>query len=123
MIMCHRGSATGTAFLAAAYGSVVWWWKRRRQVQSFDPKEQPPPLDRELIDLLDERDGRVSIVVLDDGRQLQVLDIAWGYDWGDEYAHVLANISPEANGMSLEFFYTSRVVAVIAEDGVPLYRR
>ncbi len=65
----------------------------------------------------------MSIVVLDDERQLQVLDIAWGYDWGDEYAHVLTNTSPEANGMSLDFFYTDRVVAVMSEDGVPLYRR
>ncbi len=61
--------------------------------------------------------------MLDDGRQVRVRDIAYGYDWGDEYAHVYTNMNPESNGMSLEFFYTDRVVAVMAEDGVPLYRR
>ncbi len=65
----------------------------------------------------------MSIVVLDDGRRVRVLDIAYGYDWGDEYAHVLTNMNPESSGMSLEFFYTDQLLAVMTEDGVPLYRR
>jgi hypothetical protein len=65
----------------------------------------------------------VSIVVLDDGRRLKVLDSACGYDWGDQYAHVLTNTSPEADGLGLDFFYTDRVVAIMAQEGVVLYTR
>lgn len=100
------------------------WGRQRRQVPPpFDPKEQPRPLDCELIELLQERDGRATNVVLDDGRSLQVLDIAWGYDWQDEYAHVTTNCSPGAPGMSLDFFYTDQVTAVVGDDGVVLYSR
>lgn len=52
-------------------------------------------------------------MVLRDGRRLVVYDIAWGYDFGDQWAHVTTNASPGVEGASLDFFYTSEVVSVI----------
>jgi hypothetical protein len=51
------------------------------------------------------------------------LDIAWGYDWQDEYAHVTTNCSPGSPGLSLDFFFTHEVATVLGDDGAVLYRR
>jgi hypothetical protein len=51
-----------------------------------------------------------------------VRNIAWGYDIGDEFAHVTTNVSPAVEGASIDFFFTSEVRAVIDEDGLPLDR-
>jgi hypothetical protein len=75
--------------------------------------EQPEPADEALIDLLLGRDGQLSEVVLRDGRRLNVLNIAWGYDLGDEFAHVTTNCSPFVDGMSIDFFFTEDVSAVL----------
>lgn len=79
------------------------------------------PVDGDLIELLTSRDGRLTTVLLSDGQALQVLDIAWGYDMGDEYAHVTANCSPGAPGMSMDFFFTNDVVAVLDERGAQVF--
>ena len=55
---------------------------------------QPEPRDEALLHLLQARDGRLTYVLLADGRRLPVYDIAWGYDMGDEYANVTTNCSP-----------------------------
>jgi len=89
----------------------------------MDPSLQPRPVDEQLIDLLRKRDGRLTTVVLNDGRQLQVLDIAWGYDWQDTHAHVTTNCSPGAPGMSLDFFFTHEVASVVDDQGSVLYQR
>ncbi|HEU0102230.1 MAG TPA: hypothetical protein VFR07_07910 [Mycobacteriales bacterium] len=52
-----------------------------------------------------------------------MLDIAWGYDWQDEYAHVTTNCSPGSPGLSLDFFFTHEVATVLGDDGAVLYRR
>jgi len=87
------------------------------------PSLQPQPVDEQLIDLLCKRDGRLTTVVLNDGRQLHVLTIAWGYDWQDTHAHVTTNCSPGARGMRLDFFFTNEVVSVVGDDGSVLYRQ
>ena len=56
--------------------------------------EQSEPRDADLIQLLAARDGSVTHVELLTGVLLQVINIAWGYDEGDECAHVTTNISP-----------------------------
>lgn len=72
------------------------------------------PADQELIDLLLERDGRWTEVELHDGHRLRVLNIAWGYDEGDEYAHVTTNCSPSpGRRVPMDFFFTSDVARVI----------
>lgn len=87
------------------------------------PSRQPAPVDGELIDLFRARDGHLSTVLLVDGRRLQVLDIAWGYDWQDEYAYVTTNWSPGLPGLSIDFFFTSKVLTVLGDGGAVLYQR
>jgi hypothetical protein len=74
---------------------------------------QPAPRDVELLRVLQERDAVETVVVLRDGRRLHVHDIAWGYDMGDEWAHVTSNISPGVEGASIDFFFTSDVVLML----------
>ncbi len=82
---------------------------------------QPPPADDDLIALLQERDGLVTTLRLRDGRRLDVRNIAWGYDDGDEHAHVTTNISPDVRGTDIFFFYTHQVQAVLGEAGELLW--
>jgi hypothetical protein len=71
------------------------------------------PRDVELLRVLQERDAVETVVVLRDGRRLSVYDIAWGYDMGDEWAHVTSNISPGVEGASIDVFSTSEVLWVL----------
>ncbi|WP_305785544.1 hypothetical protein [Symbioplanes lichenis] len=73
---------------------------------------QPPA----LVKLLHDRDGVETVVLLQDGRRLVVYDIAWGYDLGDQWAHVTTNISPGREGAAVDVFRTSEVVSVIDPD-------
>ena len=76
----------------------------------------PHAQDSELLHLLQRRDGVATVVVLRDGRRMVVYDIAWGYDLGDEWAHVTTNISPGRAGASVDVFSTGEVVSVIDPD-------
>ena len=84
--------------------------------------EQPEPADKDLIELLTTRDGQPTFVKLRDGRRLSVINIAWGYDMGDEYAHVTTNVSPSVDGEAVDFFFTNEVVAVLDESDRTLRR-
>jgi hypothetical protein len=69
--------------------------------------------DVELLRTLQERDAVQTVVVLRDDRRLMVHNIAWGYDMGDEWAHVTSNISPSVTGASIDFFFTNEVASMI----------
>lgn len=84
--------------------------------------DQPPPRDSQLIELFQRRDGLATVVVLRDGQRLTVHNIAWGYDMGDQFAHVTSNISPFVAGEPIEFFFTSEVRDVLDPAGTPLLR-
>ena len=56
-------------------------------------------------------------VRLRDGRTLQVTDIAWGYDLGDDHAHVTTNISPGEAGTSIAFFFTCELDEIVDGTG------
>lgn len=73
----------------------------------------PAPWDLEVLSILRARDGVETFVDLANGSRLPVLDIAWGYDIGDEYSHITTNCSPGAPGQDVEFFYTNEVVALV----------
>ena len=70
------------------------------------------PADIEVIALLASRDGIPTLVTLNAGSQCTVHNIAWGYDVGDEYAHVTTNVSPEIDGASIDFFFTSDIQSI-----------
>lgn len=73
----------------------------------------PDPWDLLVLQVLRERDGVQTTVVLRDRRRLDVLDIAWGYDWGDVFSHITTNCSPGQEGLSMDVFWTSDVEAVV----------
>lgn len=78
---------------------------------------QPTPLDTTLIDMLRERDGERTTVVMADGTRRIVFNIACGYDMGDQFAHVTTNISPRVDGAATDFFFTHDVREVRDERG------
>ena len=81
----------------------------------------PQPLDADVIDLLLSRDGVVTAVTLKSGSRLTVHNIAWGYDMGDDHAHVTTNISPEVAGATIDFFSTSEIQSISdLASGAPL---
>lgn len=75
------------------------------------------PTDRDLIQLLDGRARTPTLVHLDDGKVLDVINIAWGYDIGDAHAHVTTNVSPSpSDEMRVDVFSTQSVVQVVDPD-------
>jgi hypothetical protein len=68
--------------------------------------------DREVISILERRDGVATVVILRDGIQCLACDIVYGYDEGDAVAHVTTNISPGEPGRAIDFFRTSDVGAI-----------
>ena len=81
--------------------------------------------DRPIIDILRARDGVWTDVELKDGRVLKVLNIAWGYDEGDQYAHVTANVSPRpSEETSIDLFFTHEVRRMVdPQNGIPIYNQ
>jgi hypothetical protein len=70
------------------------------------------PRDDFIITVLRDRTGTPTEVELKDGQLLVVLNIAWGYDEGDEFAHVTTNISPSDPAYRAEFFFTNEIAAI-----------
>ena len=71
------------------------------------------PADQDIIDLLVSRDAVPTVVRLKDGRSLAVMNIAWGYDRGEAYAHVTTNMSPGISALEAELFFTSEVATIL----------
>jgi SAM-dependent methyltransferase len=75
--------------------------------------------DEQIIKVLTEREGSQSTVVLRDGRRLPVHDLAWGYDMGDDHAHVTSSA-----GEAVDTFSTEDVVAILdPATGTPLFHQ
>jgi hypothetical protein len=73
---------------------------------------QPEPLDEVIINILRSRDS-VPTVRVRGGQVYVVYDIAWGYDMGDQYAHVTTNISPRVEDRPIDFFFTSEIERMV----------
>lgn len=63
--------------------------------------------DAQLVEAL--RRACPCTIKLDDGRALRVLDVAWGYDMGDDHAHITTNVSPGDPGAEIDFFFTCEI--------------
>ena len=86
-----------------------------------EDREKP---DVGMIALFNDRDGMPTTVRLRDGRELTVWNIAWGYDMGDDRAHITTNCSPEVEDMPMDFFSTDEVAEIRApETGAVLVHR
>jgi len=98
----HRGAV---GLLLQSGMSLRCEWQIVSSIVS-DADEQKP--DAELIALFQRQDGMRTEVVLGDGRRLSVWNIAWGYDMGDEYAHITTNCSPPVGHEPVDFFLHGR---------------
>lgn len=75
-----------------------------------------------IVKILEKRCGTSSTVYLKDKQVLLVNDIAWGYDIGDDFAHITTNISPPQDGVEVDYFYVSEVEKIIdTESGKVIY--
>ena len=60
-------------------------------------------------------------MVTKQGEKYRVLNIAWGYRLGDQYALITTNISPSIDGEEIDAFFTSDIEEVWdAERGYKL---
>jgi hypothetical protein len=66
-----------------------------------------------VVPLLQGRDGSKTKVELSGRRTLDVLNIAWGEDIGDDYEHITSNISPSADGRPFDLFFTDEIVRIM----------
>jgi hypothetical protein len=81
-------------------------------------------IDKTVIAILRERDGQPTTVHLTESRTALVFNIAWGYDEGDEFAHITTNISPSIDGEAMDVFFTREVVRIEdSNNGVVLFER
>jgi len=79
--------------------------------------------DAALINKFVERNGMPTIAVFKDGEETIIFNIAWGYDQGDEFAHITTNISPEIDGASVDFFFSNELAALLdGESRTPLFK-
>ncbi|MEM6385148.1 MAG: hypothetical protein AAF718_02815 [Pseudomonadota bacterium] len=60
--------------------------------------------DTALIYKLVERNGMPTIAVFEDGEEHIFYDITYGYDLGEEYAHIYTNMDSKVEGAQIEFF-------------------
>ena len=92
--------------------SAIFGLRPTLEVCACDAGQVTVPIDGELVPLLRRYDGFALDVEMGDGTTLRVSNIAWGYDVGDQYAHVTTNSSPFIEGERVDFFFTSDIVSV-----------
>jgi len=69
--------------------------------------------DKKIIEYLKSRDGKETLLKLSDGSVLKIWNVTWGYDLGDEYAHITTNISPKVPNSKNDFFYTNEIDEIL----------
>ena len=65
--------------------------------------------DENIINFLKKRDGIETVIELINGKKFSVWNIAWGYDHGDEFAHITTNISPNIKSTEIHVFYSNEI--------------
>jgi len=80
--------------------------------------------DQHIIEIFKATDQLEKVVYLDNNTILKVFNIAWGYDIGDDFAHITTNISPEISNSDIDFFYTNEIQKIEERtNGKILYNR
>ena len=80
--------------------------------------------DKHIIELFKLTDKNRKTVFLDNNRVLIVWNITWGYDIGDDFAHITTNINPEIQDADIDHFYTNEIQIVEDQtNGRILYDR
>lgn len=73
-------------------------------------------IDEHIIQHLKRQDSRWTTIQLFGGEKIRIFNIAWGYDLGDEYAHITSNISPIQKSVNPHFFHTNEIVKIVDEE-------
>lgn len=60
--------------------------------------------------------AKLTVVKLSTGSSLNVLNIVYGYDIGDEWVHVTTNIHPPGKDGLADFFFTDEIQEIIAPE-------
>ena len=68
--------------------------------------------DNHNIEIFKISDQIEKEILLEDGGVLKVWNIAWGYDFEDEFAHITTNISPAVENADIDFFYTNEIIRI-----------
>jgi len=81
------------------------------------------PSHARALDILVHRCGTASLVRLSGGKSCTVHDVAWGYDLGEDIAHITTNISPGPPGpCEIDFFHANEIARIEdVEDGSVLF--
>ena len=69
--------------------------------------------DQSIIDIFKIRDGLETQVELKNGKLISVWNIAWGYDVGDNFAHITTNISPNIDNATTDHFFTNEISKIL----------
>lgn len=65
------------------------------------------------LDILKSRDSKWTVVRLHGGDVCRVHSIAWGYDLGDEIAHITTNTNLESSeSHTIDFFYANQIAEI-----------
>lgn len=100
-------------------------------MSSLHPMRASPAHCRRVIPVLQARDGKSTKIELSEHRVLEVLNIAWGQDDGDDYEHITINVSPDTAAGAIELFFTDEVARIVdpvsgavlwETDGTPFVR-
>jgi hypothetical protein len=84
--------------------------------QDQGPGEYVPGRGFQLVELLEARDGRLTLLELADGSILRAVNSASGRDMGAEWEHATLNISPAIPGEEIDFLSTADVARAIDPD-------
>ena len=76
------------------------------------------PKDQKIIDFFKKQNGVETKVELKNGTIISIWNIVWGYDIGDEYAHITSNISPTIDNSTIDFFYTSDIKNIFSAEDI-----
>lgn len=52
-------------------------------------------------------------MLLSKARTLAVFNVAWGDDLDDAFEHITSNISPSAEGASIDLFFTDEIAGIV----------
>ncbi|MGZ4055470.1 MAG: hypothetical protein ACXVPU_05570 [Bacteroidia bacterium] len=68
--------------------------------------------DNHIIEFLKQSDGIETKIRLTNGKAFSVWNIAWGYDIGDEFAHITTNVSPKIDSAEIHSFNTNEIETI-----------
>ena len=69
------------------------------------------------LDILRTRDNELSLVSLRCGRSILVRTIAWGYDLGEDVAHITSNVATDpSEELELTLFHANEIVEIVDPD-------